>query len=69
MAKTSWVIMNKPTCPGFINIPSVHMVGFRSKEEAAQECNRLNEGSSILTYFIEQAEVFQSTTTQEDNDD
>ena len=67
MAKTSWVIMKQSHCPAFINIPSVHMVGFRSRQEATQECARLNERASILTYFIEQAEVFQPTTTQENN--
>ena len=43
------------------------MVGFRSKKQAAQECDRLNEKSFSLIYFIEQAKVFQPTTTQEEN--
>lgn len=67
MTKTTWVIMKRSHCPAFINIPSVHMIGFRSKKEAVQECDRLNKRSSSLTYFIEQAKVFQPTTTQEDN--
>ena len=59
MAKTAWVIMKESHYPFFDNIPSIHMIGFRSKREAAQECNRLNERSSSLSYFIEKAKVFQ----------
>ena len=59
MAKTAWVIMKESHYPAFINIPSVHMIGFGSKREAIQECDRLNERSSSLTYFIEKAKVFQ----------
>jgi len=58
MAKTSWVIMKESHCPGFFDVPSVHMVGFRSKREAIQECDRLNERSITLTYSIQQAKVF-----------
>ena len=59
MAKTAWVVMKQPHCPAFISIPSVHMIGFRSKREAIQECDRLNEKSYSLTYFIERAKVYQ----------
>jgi len=59
MTKTAWVIMKQSHCPAFINIPSVHMIGFRSKREATRECDRLNEKSISLTYFIEQAKVYQ----------
>lgn len=59
MAKTAWVIMKQSQYVGFINLPSIHMVGFRSKREATQECDRLNERSSSLAYFIEQAKVYQ----------
>ena len=67
MAKTSWVIMKESHYAAFINTRSVHMVGFRSKREAIQECDRLNDRSSTLTYFIQQAKTFQPNTTQEDN--
>jgi hypothetical protein len=59
MTKTAWGIMKQSHCPVFINIPSVHMIGFRSKQEAIKECDRLNKRSNSLTYFIEKAKVFQ----------
>ena len=59
MAKTAWVIMKQSHYPTFINIPSAHMIGFRSKREATQECDRLNEKAIGLTYFIEKAKVYQ----------
>ncbi len=59
MTKISWVIMKETTYASFINIPVVHMIGFRSKREAMNECNRLNEKAASLTYRICQAKVFQ----------
>ena len=59
MAKTAWVIMKQSHYTGFINLPTIHMVGFRSKREATQECDRLNERSNSLTYFIEKAKAYQ----------
>jgi len=58
MAKTSWVIMKHPYGSGSINIDSVHMIGFRPMEEAAQECARLNERSRMAIYFIQRTKVF-----------
>lgn len=59
MAKTSWVVMKQTRYAAFINLPTIHMVGFRSKREAIQECDRLNEKASGLAYFIEKAKVYQ----------
>jgi hypothetical protein len=59
MAKTSWVIMKETTYPAFRNVRSVHMIGFRSKREAMNECDRLNERSVSLLYTIDNAKVFQ----------
>jgi len=64
MSKTAWVIMKESNYPPdtaayFINTPSIHMIGFSSKREALKECNRLNERSNSLNYFIEKAKVFQ----------
>ena len=51
--KTAWVIMKETT------IPTVHMIGFRSKKEAVNQCNLLNERSVLMNYFITKANVFQ----------
>ena len=63
MAKTTWVIMKNTTYPHLINVPSIHMVGFKSKKEAVTQCNLLNERSRPdgggNHYYIEQAKVFQ----------
>jgi len=59
MGKTSWVIMKEYDHPGFISPPAVHMIGFRSKREAKNECARLNEKSLSLIYYLCQAKVFQ----------
>ena len=62
MAKTSWVIMK--STPGSVRI-TIHMIGFRSKHEAQNECNRLNENASFPApfpygdYYICEAKVFQ----------
>lgn len=67
--------MKQPTNLGYNNIPFVHMIGFRSKKEAVQECDRLNEAEELslrsrtVTYFIQKTKVFQPTITQEDNND
>ena len=59
MAKTAWVIMKQGTCPAFLNIPVIHLIGFSSKREAMTECDRLNSKSFSLVYFIKKANVFQ----------
>lgn len=58
MSKKAWVIMKASTCPHLSNIPSVHMVGFKSKKEATIQCNLLNERSARLSYYLEPAKVF-----------
>lgn len=57
MVKTTWVILKEPTLPGFVNLRTAHMVGFSSKKEAQQECNRLNERSRSTLYTISKATV------------
>jgi len=63
MAKTAWVIMKQTTYPHLINIPSIHMVGFKSKKEAVTQCDLLNERSHPTGagnhYYTEKAKVFQ----------
>lgn len=59
MSKTTWVIMKKTRCPYAINIPSVHMVGFKGKREAERVCGLLNEQDANLNYYIEKAKVHQ----------
>ena len=63
MSKTSWVIMKSTNYEHLANVPSIHMVGFKSKKEATTQCNLLNErsrpGGAGNHYYIEQAKVFQ----------
>ena len=65
MTKTSWVIMRNTTCTRFTDLPNPYMIGFSSKEEAIKECDRLNEKTVHLDYYIRSVKVFQPT--QEDN--
>ena len=58
MSKKKWVIMKTSTYPHLFNIPSIHMIGFNSKKEAANQCNLLNERSVRMSYYLEQANVF-----------
>jgi hypothetical protein len=59
MAKTSWVIMKEYDHPSFISPPAVHMIGFRSKREAENECDRLNKKALSLVYSLCCVKVFQ----------
>ena len=54
--------MKVTTYPGWRNWPDAYMVGFSSKKEAQQECDRLNENSSRSrsrsVYSLSKAIVF-----------
>lgn len=62
MSNTSWVIMREYLGVLGVSAPHVYMIGFRSKQEAENECDRLNESeehTAWVLYSISKAKVFQ----------